>query len=399
MTRLGECLAALRFGLASAMARPRHALLAAAGLLVAAVTLLIILTIPVGIERVAMRTGSSGVAVVLANRSGWDETEGNIAPELVARIGVLPQVARNAEGVPLVAPQFAVTHRLKRRDGSERTVLVRGVTPNVWDVAGDGARIVKGSRIAPALQQVVSGLQAADQYLYADTGAELRLGRGVSSQWEVVGEFSAGGGLWESELWADIDALRAMFNVPGQSTSVWVRLASPAAFDEFVDAMQADPRLRGLQVFRQQGFYAGRVAFLKRFVEVAAFVVALVLGLMAVLACSNAVGLALRARRRELAVLRAIGFGSNRLFVALIVEMLVLAGACAAVAMAIGVWLVHAQSVDSSTQTASIRFTLAVTPTVMGLTLGYTLLLGLAGTLIPAWRIVRSPLTLALARE
>lgn len=396
MTR--QTLAAFRLGLGNLRVRPRNALLIVAGLLIASFTLLVVLTIPAGLQRIAARTGLSDVAVVLGG-TGFEETDGAIAPELVARIGVLPGVAHRSDGSPRIAPQFVVTAKLPRRDGSTGTLLVRGVPPQVWDVVGEAVRITAGKPPEPGVMELTSGAVAAQLYPFADTGAKLSLIKRSTSQWTVSGEFSAGDGLWESELWADLENLRGEFNAVGQTTSVWVRLTSPDAFNEFLVALQADPRLRGLKVYRQNGFYAQRVMFLELFVRAASVVIAIVLGVLAILAGNSAIGLALRARRRELAVLRALGFGNGALFIALLLEVLLLALFCALFAAAAARLLLHAHQVDSASAGISIRFAMEVTGGVVGLVVAYAAILGFISAVVPAWRALHAPLVKALASE
>lgn len=398
MVATRHALAALRIGFESTLARPRHAMLVVGGLLIASFTLLVVLTIPAGLDRIAGHTGLENIAMVLAG-NGMDETDGDIAPELIGRIGALPTVARAADGTPLVAPQFVVTAKMQRRDGAMGTLLVRGVTQDIWRVTGDAVGLAQGSAPAPGLMEIASGRQVVLQYPFTDVGATLGLTKKPLSKWKITGEFSANGGLWESELWADIDNLRGEFNADGQVTSAWVKLESPEAFEAFAASMRHDPRLRGFTVIRQKTFYAQRVGFLANFVRTAAWAVAILLGLMAILAGNSAVGLMLRSRRRELAMLRSIGFGDGGLMAALMIEILLLAVACALVA-ALAVWfVVNAHEVNSASGSLSIRFALQVTPHIVVLTLAYTMLLGAAGALVPAWQVLRAPLVDALARE
>ena len=390
--------AAFRLGLGNFRARPRNALLIAAGLLVASFTVLVLLTLSAGLKRIAGRTGLPDVAVVLSG-SGFDETDGGIDPELVARIGVLPGVALRSDGSPRIAPQFVVTSQMPRRDGASGTLLVRGVSPQVWDVVGDAVRLAEGKRPEAGVMELISGTTASQIYPFTDTGANLSLVKRSTSQWTVSGEFSAGNGLWESELWADLENLRGQFNADGQTTSVWVRLVSPDALKEFAAAMQADPRLRGLKVYRQNGFYAQRVMFLDLFVRAASLVIAIVLGVLAILAGNSSIGLALRARRRELAVLRAMGYGNGALFVALLLEVILLAVFCALFAAATAWLLLHAHQVDSSSAGISIRFAMEVTGGVVGLVVAYAVALGIVSAIVPAWRALHAPLVKSLASE
>ena len=393
-----QAAAALRVSTDSLRARPRHALLVSAGLLIASFTLLIILTIPAGLQQLVGRTGSEHIGVVLAD-AGFNETNGNIPPELVDRIAALPGISRNAEGLPKVAPQLVVTTKLQRKDGSSGTLLVRGVPPSIWDVVGPAAQLTEGTAIQAGTMEVVSGTRLPAGYPFTGTGSELRLIQGSMSSWQVRGEFQANGGLWESELWADLENLRAEFNAEGQSTTVWVALESDSAFDSFSDAMRKDPRLRGFNVIRQETLYQMRVAFLTQFSRVGAITVAIVLGMMAVLAGNSTVGLMLRARRRELATLRAIGFKQGPLFIAILVEIMLLAGFCAAGATLVAWILLPTHEIQSTSGMLSVGFNMAITPQVVALTLIYTLFFGEAAAHTPARRTLTAPLVASLAKE
>lgn len=398
MGHLRQTIAALRVSADSLCTRPRHALLVATGFLIASFTLLAVLTIPAGLQQLVGRTGSDRIAVVLADRS-WDETSGSIAPELVDRIAALPGVARRADGSPLIAPQFVVTRKLGRRDGAIGTLLVRGVSPAIWDVVGPLVQLADGTPPAPGTMELVAGGLLPPTYPFTDTGSELRLVPGALAGWRVSGTFNAHSGLWESELWADLDTLRGAFNADGQTTTVWVLVDSPEAFATFKSAMQADPRLRGFRVVSQPALYGMRVAFLSHFTRVGAAVVAVVLGMMAVLAGASAAGLMLRARRRELATLRAIGFSRPALLLAIVFEMLLLASVSVVISVVLASVLLPAHAIQSSSGLLSIGFTPAITRQVILLTFGYALLLALLAVLLPAWRILDAPLAAALAKE
>ncbi len=377
------------------LSRPRHQLLTMAGLFIASLTLMIVLTIPAGLSRIAAITGRDDVVVVLASPRG-DETDGNITPERVERIGALPGVARDANGAPLMAPQFVVHSKFRRHDGMPVTAVVRGATSAVWQVIGDDVRILRGQRFESGVNELVSGVSAARRYLYAGADSDITLPRSI---WHVSGEFGANGNLWESELWGDRDALQAVFNAQGQVTTIWVRLAGADGYSRFGEAMRADPQLRGLSFMKQRGFYASRVGFVVLFARVAAWTIAVLLGLQALLVSHNAIGLSLRARQRDLAILRSVGFRNSTLLTALLVETLLLSVLCAATAIAIGFLLLNGRGIDSSTLDSSIHFTAAMTPEVVLSTLAYAMLLGFFSAIVPAWSSLRAPLAPALASE
>lgn len=396
MRLLREIASSLATGLTSAPARPRHTLLIAFGFTVAGITLAVLLTLPAGLQRLAGNSGLPDVAIVLSGSSFSNESSSTFKPELAALVGSLPGVAHGSQGQPLVAPQFVVETRLRRNDGTTATVLVRSVTPAFWDIAGHAISIRSGRRFAAGKDELIAGVAAAHGFVALDTGATVSIHR---SPWHVSGEFAAGGGFWESELWTDMAALQAAYHAQGAVTCLWVKLTSPAAFKAFQKALHDNPQTQGLHAVRQRDYYTSQTLFLKSLITAAAEGVAVALGLGAILAIVNALGMALAARRRELAIQRAVGFRRVALATALLAEVLVIGAACAAIAVGVAWLAVNGHEVGSSTGGSAIQFRMHVGAAVIGWTFAYVLILGVLSAIWPIARAVRAPLTRALQDE
>lgn len=392
MAFLRELASSLAIGMRSALARPRHTLLIALGYLIAGITLAVLLTLPAGLQRLAGATGARDVAVVLPGNT-VSESGGSFSTGVAALVGSLPGVAHDRANDPLVAPQFVIATRMHRRDGSTATVLVRGVTPIFWDVAGDAVSLQSGRRFAAGKDELIAGIAAARGFVALDTGATTSIHQ---NPWHVIGEFAAGGGFWESELWTDLSALQAAYHAQGTLTCLWVKLASPTAFESFSKALHDNPQTRGLRTVTQRDYYATQASFLQWFITLATMGIAVALGLGATLAVVNALGMALDARRRELAILRAVGFRRSTLAVALFIEVLAIGAVCAALAVLVA-WLgVNGHEVGSSANGSAIQFRLHVDAHVAGWTIAYLLLIGCASATWPIIRALWSPLVRAL---
>ncbi len=391
-----EITSSLSTGLATALARPRHTLLSAFGFLVAGVTLAVLMTLPAGLKRLAGNTGFPDVALVLPGNVFANESSGSFQPELAALVGSLPGVAHAGQGQPLVAPQFVVNTRLRRADGTTATVLVRGVTPVFWDVVGHAISMRSGRRFAAGKDELIAGVAAARGFVALDTGATTSIHK---NPWRVSGEFAANGGFWESELWTGMAALQSAYHAQGAVTCLWVKLTSPAAFNAFKKALHDNPRTQGLQAVRQPDYYTDQTEFLKSLITTAAEGVAVALGLGAILAIVNALSMALAARKRELAIQRAVGFRRGALAMALLIEVLVIGAVCAAIAVLVAWLAVNGHEVGSSTGGSAIQFRMHVSPGVVGWTFVYVLILGALSALWPIVRAVRAPLTRTLQDE
>lgn len=396
MALLREIASSLATGVATALVRPRHTLLIAFGFVVAGITLAVLLTLPAGLKRLAGNTGFPDVAVVLSGDAFAKESSGTFNPELAALVSSLPGVAHAGQGQPLVAPQFVVNTRLRRTDGTTATVLVRGVTPVFWNIVGRAVSMHSGRRFAAGKDELIAGVAAARGFVALDTGSATSIDK---NPWRVSGEFGANGGFWESELWTDMAALQSAYHAQGALTCLWVKLTSPAAFNAFKKALHDNPQTQGLQAVRQRDYYNDQTEFLKALITTAAEGVAVALGLGAILAIVNALGMALDARKREFAIQRAIGFRPGGLAAALLVEVLVVGAVCAGIAVMVAWFAVNGHEVGSSTGGSAIEFRMHVGAGVVGWTFAYVLILGALSALWPIARAVRAPLTRVLQDE
>jgi putative ABC transport system permease protein len=290
-----------------------------------------------------------------------------------------------------------VNVKLRRFDGTRSDVMVRGVSPVFWQVVGDNMHLAHGRIFKPGLRELITGAGAAGHFVTLDTGGHVLIRK---TPWHVVGQFTAGGSLWESELWTDIGSLRSAWNAPGDTeTSLWVKLTSPAAYNAFAAALRTNASLKGLHVERQRDYYRFQVGFIYRYTRIAAWGISILLGIAVVLTIANALYMALTARRRETALLRAVGFKQIYLALAMLIEVIVIGAVCACFVILIGWLALNGRSISSATFFQSIDFSLSVSPPVAFWTILYTVLLGIVAALLPIARAVRAPLTRALQEE
>src|SRR5205807_2070882 len=107
-------------------------------------------------------------------------------------------------------------------------------------------------------------------------------------------------------------------------TNVSVELKSPRDFDAFRTALEANPALN-LEARRERDQVEGRFKGFKALLNFAAYFVGAIMAVGATLGAVNSLYSIVDARRRELATLRAIGFGSGAIVVATLVESMLLA--------------------------------------------------------------------------
>ena len=139
---------------------------------------------------------------------------------------------------------------------------LRGIEPAAYQVR-DKVKIVRGRLFDWGKNEVIAGVGAAREFAGLDVGHTLKVGR---YEWPVVGLFSAGGGTAESEIWTDATVLQEAYHRGDSFQSVYARLTSPVAFNQFSDSLTTNPRLT-VKVARQADYYAEQSTSVTRLIN------------------------------------------------------------------------------------------------------------------------------------
>ncbi len=270
---------------------------------------------------------------------------------------------------------------------------MRGVEPAALKVR-DKLRLVEGRMFNWGKNEVIVGIGAASAFAGLELGGKLHVGR---RDWPIVGVFSAGGGTAESEIWTDATVLQGAYNRGNTYQSVYVKLMSPGSFQDFKDALTTDPRLT-VKVLRQSEYYAEQSTAVSRLITSLGYLIATLMAVGAVFGALNTMYSSVSARTREIATLRALGFGSGAVVVSVMVESLVLAligGALGAVLSYLTFNGLHTSTMNWNSF-SQITFAFAVTPNLLVQGIVWAALIGLIGGLFPALRGARLPIAAAL---
>jgi putative ABC transport system permease protein len=258
----------------------------------------------------------------------------------------------------------------------------------------DDLEIIAGRRFEPGRNEVIVGAGAARAFAGLDIGQQIKVGPNL---WDIVGIFSANGGLAESEIWADAGVLQPAYNRHNEFQSVYARLESPAAFQDFKDALTSDPRLN-VKVARLSDFYAEQSTAVTRFITSIGVFIASLMALGALFGALNTMYGTVAARTREIATLRALGFGAAPVVCSVLLESLVLSLAGGAVGAGLAFLLFDGYRASTiNWQTFSqVTFAFQVTPQLLVRAILFATAIGLAGGLFPALRAARQPISAGL---
>ena len=303
-----------------------------------------------------------------------------------------PGVLRTGAGPVASAEMYVIVNLPKRSTGTDANVPLRGVQPAAFEVR-QGLRMLAGRRFEPGRNEVIVGTNAQREFAGLDLGSALHM---EQNDWRVVGVFSTGGTISDSEIWADADVVmpayrRVMFQ------SVHAKLDSPASFGRFKDALTTDPRLH-LDVMREGDYYAEQSSVLYTIIAIMAGVIGVPMSVGAVFGALLTMYSAVASRTREIATLRALGFGSGPVVVSVLAEALLLAVAGGAIGGVVAYAVFngfHAATLNWQTF-SQVAFAFKVTPGLLLLAVLASLPMGLIGGIFPAVRAARLPVASAL---
>ena len=337
-----------------------------------------------------LATGSPDRAIVL--RSGaTGEFSSTLLVDAVATIKDAPGIARGEDGKPAVTADFvAAVNLFRKEDGARAGLSVRGVDPAVMAVRPE-IKIVDGRLFAPGLRELIVGRSALQEFkdVAIGDGVQLRDGR-----WTVVGVFESGRDANESSLMTDSATLLSAYQRTAVN-SVTVRLQSEGAFEAFKTALTTNPTL-SVSVERETDFYRRQSEDANQIFGIIGIAVGVFMSLGAIFAALNSMYSAVSVRTREIATLRAIGFGAGGVIVSVLVEALILALIGAAVGAALSWILFNGNTVTLGDSTGSMVFDMQITPSLVVLGVLLACSVGFIGGLLPAVRAARLPVATAL---
>lgn len=351
-----------------------------------------VLSIAEGFRATMASTGSPDTALVM--RGGSDaEMTSILQVDDVRAISDAPGISRGAAG-PLASPELVLLVDIpKITTGTTANVPFRGVNPAAFAIR-DKLKIISGRRFEPGRTEIIVGSGAAQEFAGLQVGQVQRWGK---TNWTVVGLFSAGGSVAESEIWGDATLLQGAYTRGSTVQAVYAKLNSPDKFDEFKNALTSDPRL-SVKVLRETEYFAEQSRLLYNLINTLGTLIAGLMGVGAVFGAVNTMYSAVAARSREIATLRALGFGGGPVVLSVLAESILLALTGGLLGGAIAYFVFngfHTATLNWRTF-SQVAFAFAVTPALLVRGFFYALLIGLVGGFFPAIRAARMSVATAL---
>jgi putative ABC transport system permease protein len=366
--------------------------------MVVVMVLSVLLSFAAGIRASLIASGSPANLLVLKPGATAESTS-VIPPNESARLGQAPGIAVDESGRPLVSLELYVQSSIPRRgpNGSVANVAVRGVTDTAFTVH-DTVKLLHGRRVQQGTLEVMVGKAARERYANLDIGGEIHLGRMSNRVFKVVGVFEAGGSAFESEVWAPYTIVQDCY-ARRLASSVLIRLQNPSTAKQAISYING-PAVN-LEAKREIDYYK-ELAGKSREIGTLTSVLVGIMAIGAVFAVANTMFAAVDSRRREIAMLRTIGFSRRAVVLAFTIESLLISSLACLAGLALSPCILYLYGVrqdflSESTWTV-LAYELQITPQTAGTAVLLAAFVGVAGAMAPAIKAARTDILGALRK-
>jgi putative ABC transport system permease protein len=346
--------------------------------------LLSMMSLTEGLHQAYLKAGDPMRAIVVSQ--GVENEPGSTITRAMAPLIIdAPGIAKDSDGRPLADQGINASLPVIRLNGTKGNTTMRGVGPKALKVRPE-IKLVAGRMFQAGKREMIVGVGAQAQYRNMKIGDKVILPDG---EWPIVGSFKSGDVL-EGQVLGDVDTVMTATRRKNYNT-VLVRLASRDSLDTFRKALTTNPAL-SVSVERHSDWYQRFTAGFTAFLTGLAYAVGIIMAIGALFGCLNTMYAAVSTRGREIATLRALGFGAFPVAVSVILEAVVLSVGGALIGAAIA-WALYDGKQDVF---GNNIFYLKVSPGLVELGVIWAFIVALLGGLLPSIRAARRPVVEAL---
>jgi len=380
----------LTYNFRNVVVRWRATLATVLGIALVVAVFVLVQSLAVGLEQSASNTGDPR-NVMIVRKGSTAESSSQVSLEQFRTLHYWPQIARDEKGNPIISADVVTLISQPRIDGQgEANVSVRGVTP-MGMMLRPQVKLVAGRWFTPGKREVAVSLRLAKRFAGFKIGDRFK----TAGNWmTVVGEFDGSNSAFDSEVWMDADEARAVFDRQSYS-SVLVRAASPQAAQEISTRLDADKRLP-LRADSEVKYYADQTDTAKPIKFLGDFL-ATAMSIGAVFAAMNTMYASVGSRTREIGTLRVLGFRRRTILAGFILEGAILAaiGGMLGCLLALPLHGYSTGTMSFNTFSETV-FQFRITPWLATKGILFAVVVGVAGSLLPAIRAARLPVISAL---
>lgn len=374
--------------------RPLRTSLGIAGSVLVVLLVLVSIAFVRGMRQALVVTANPGNVILLGTGSEESIERSQVDPRVATIVEASIPSVRSRLGVGFVSPEIhvALAVRTDRQGELGRLTVIRGVTERAFLVHPQ-VQIVDGRAPEPGRNEIAVGPLVATQ-VGLEEGA-LKVGSSLwidDREWRISGLLAAPQTVMDGEIWMPLTDLQI---VSRRDTLSCVVLTLDAE-DRFADVEAFAAQRLDLEItaMLETDYYVEMAAFLAP-VRTLVLTTAFLIALGGLLGGLNTMYAAFAARAREIGVLQVLGFRRLPIVVSLLQESLMLNTIAAIIGTSLGMLLFD----DIAIRMSMGAFGLIVDGNVVLAALATGLVLGVVGTVPPAWRCLKLPVPQALRTD
>ena len=382
----------LKYILRSSSSRRLTTLITMLGIALVVFVFSAVLMMANGVQQTLRSTGSDD-NIIVARKAAASEIMSIIDREAASIMANMPQVARYADGRPISSKEVVVIINLSKLGGKGiSNVTVRGVEEAALQLRPQ-VKIRSGRMFRWGAREVIVGSGIAKRFAGAQIGDRIKFG---GDFWSVVGIFDAEGSGFESEVWGDSVQIMDAFKRSSFST-VSARLREPSDLSSVAAAFESDNRLQYFVPKREKKFFEEQSEMMAMFIRILGLFITVIFSSGATIGAMITMYGSVANRTTEIGTLRALGFFRRNIMLAFLIESLALSLGGGALGLGLAALL---QFFTISTLNfgsfSELAFSFALSPSIIVMSLGFSLAMGLIGGFLPAVRAARLNIVQAL---
>ncbi len=360
-----------------------------------------------GLYKLTQGSGQPGNVMVLAD-GATDELFSNLGTSDITQLGTRDDIVRDEDGHKLVSWEtYVVVNQpianAVKGGRMRRFVQVRGVQDPVLSGRVHNLPLHDGGAWFSEVQDLPDGTKAIQAVLGEGMARELGKDQNKPSlqpgdvfdlgprKWVVTGVLKSSGSTFDSEIWAKQSRVGEMFGKPAYTTVV-LRTADAGTAKSVADDLTKNYKTPAVSAQTEMDYFEKLNNTNAQFLGTVIFIV-IIMAVGGVFGVMNAMFAAVSQRTKDIGVLRILGYTPLQVLMSFFLESLLLAVLGGLLGCAIGS-LCHGFTASSIAGSGagggkSVVLKLIVDQYILAAGLGFALVMGALGGLVPALSAMR----------
>ena len=307
----------VKYNTGNVVLRWRSTLATILGISMVVAVYVLVQALAVGLQTSSANTGDPR-NLLIVRKGSQSESSSVVNLEQYRSLRYSEWIMRDEHHKSMISADVLTLINLPRLNGQgEANTMVRGIG-DLGKTLRPQVSLVEGRWFTPGKREVVVSKRLAARFENFRVGDRFKTG----PDWlTVVGWFYGWNSAFDSEIWADADEVRALFDRESFS-SLLIRPSGPEGHAALIKQIQEDKRLQLLvknevDYYKEQTMTATPIKWMGNFLATA-------MSLGAILAAMNTMYATVGARTREIGTLRVLGFRRRTIVLGLLIEGILL---------------------------------------------------------------------------